>query len=176
LPEGAHQNMIITPHALASSAVSDILTNNIFVAFLLGVIIHFILDAIPHFDQGTIRYKFDEPDRPARWGTDHSAELSASWPSWVYITVFADIIVVILIYVLILSKVNNFSVILAGAFGGISIDLIDNPLFSLYKIPVFSQLHWLHHKIHFDLPKRFWFWGIPIELIIIGGSLWFLLK
>ena len=52
--------MIITPHALAGSAVSNFLTNNIFVAFLLGIVIHFILDAIPHFDQGTIRYKLDE--------------------------------------------------------------------------------------------------------------------
>ena len=168
--------MIITPHALAGSAVSNILTNNIFVAFLLGIIIHFILDAIPHFDQGTIRYKSNEPDRKPGWGTNHDAELSASWPSWVYITVVIDIIITVLIYFLLLNKLDNFPVILAGALGGISIDLIDNPVFSLYKLPVFNQLHWLHHKIHFDLPKRFWFWGIPIELIIIGGSLWYLLK
>jgi uncharacterized integral membrane protein len=167
--------MLITPHALASSAVSQAITNNIFVAFFVSMALHFILDALPHLDPGTLRYKMDEPNRKPKWGTEHIDE-NSKWPKWVYVAVISDFLVAILIYVFLLSKLSNFSVLLAGGLGGISIDLIDNPLISFYKLPVFSQLHWLHHKVHFDLPQRYWFWGIPLQIIILGGSLWLLLK
>jgi len=168
--------MLITPHALAGSALSSAITNNVFVAFFISMSLHFVLDAIPHFDQGTLRYKFNEPNRKAGWGTEHLEENSTSWPKWVYVSAVVDFIIAVLIYFLLLSKALNFPVLLAGGLGGISIDLIDNPVVSFYKLPVFSQLHFLHHKVHFDLPQRYWYWGIPLQIIIIGGSLWYLLK
>jgi hypothetical protein len=167
--------MLITPHALASSALSTAITDNLFVAFFVSLSLHFILDAIPHFDPGTLRYKADEPNRKPKWGTEHLDE-KTKWPKWVYAVVIADFLVAIFIYVFWFSKLSNFPVLLAAGIGGIFVDLIDNPLVKFYKLPVFAQIHWLHHRVHFDLPARYWFWGVPMEVIIVGGTLWYLLK
>ena len=64
-----------------------------------------------------------------------------------------------------------------GAFGGIVVDIIDNNLFRfIHRWPVFKQLHWFHEKIHYNLPANKWYWGLPSQVIIIGGTIWYLLK
>jgi hypothetical protein len=168
--------MLITPHALASSAVSSAITNNVFVAFFVSMALHFVLDAVPHFDPGTLRYKANEPDRKPKWGTEHLDEKATYWPKWVFLFVACDFLLFFVIYFFLFKVTKNFDIILAGGLGGISIDVIDNPLVKFYKLPILAQLHWLHHRVHFDLTQRYWYWGIPLQIIIIGGSLWYLLK
>ncbi|MDZ7586117.1 MAG: hypothetical protein U0946_00035, partial [Patescibacteria group bacterium] len=59
----------------------------------------------------------------------------------------------------------------------IMVDILDNnPFRFLRRWPVLKQIHWLHKKIHHDLPPEKWYWGLPIQIIIIGVSLWYLLK
>ena len=56
-------------------------------------------------------------------------------------------------------------------------DVLNNNLFRfLHKFPVFKQIHFLHEKIHYDLPVDKWYWGLPAEILIITLSLWALLK
>jgi len=151
--------MIITPHALAGAAVATT-TNNVPLAFFLGFISHFILDAIPHVDQGTFFKSENEP-----------------WPAWIYYSAIGEAILAVAVFYFLFHHRSDFSVISVGAIGGVFVDFLDNtPARCLRKLPGFKQLHWLHEKVHFDLRAENWYWGLPSQIIIIGGTLWYLLK
>lgn len=155
--------MTITPHLLASAAIASATTSNPFVAFLLGFIIHFILDAIPHIDPGTFSNIKEKEDKP--------------WPLWIYIFAASEFVVIWTIVILLNQNKPNFGIIMIGGLGGIFVDILDNnPLRFLRRWPLIRQIHRLHKKLHFDLTADKWYWGLPLQLIIIGGSLWFLLK
>jgi len=164
--------MTITPHLLAGSAVAVALTDNIFLAFLLGFLLHFALDAIPHLDPGTF---LPAIDKDLKMETLHSQY--KPWPRWVYAYAVGEFMLIwVLVFLLFYNK-TNFGVIAAGGLGGIFVDIIDNPLIRFHlKWPIFRQIDWLHHKLHFDLPIEKWFWGLTVQLIVIGVSIWYLLK
>ena len=154
--------MTITPHFLIGATLAAT-TASPLVAFLLGFFSHFVLDALPHFDPGTFhKNKIGENE---------------NWPAWIYLFILIEFIVTVTGFFLLFGQRPDFILICYGAIGGIAVDIIDNnPSRFLRKFPVFKQLHWFHEKIHFNLPHKLWFWGIPIQLIFIGGSIWFLLK
>lgn len=155
--------MTITPHILAGSAVAVALTTNPFVAFLLGVLIHFVLDAFPHVDPGT----FFNPER----------DNNKPWPTWIYIYAASEFIIAWTIVILLFQTRSDFGIIVAGGFGGIAVDIIENNPYRVMRTwPFLKQIQWLHEKLHFDLNKKDWYWGILTQVIIIGGSLWYLLK
>ena len=167
--------MTITPHLLAGAALATT-TNNVFVAFLLGFLIHFILDALPHIDPGTFHYlKIPGYEKRINLETVHADD--RPWPTWIYIFVIVEFIVIWTILILLTFKRSDFANIVVGGLGAIAIDVLDNPVFRFaLKWPVFRQLHWLHHRFHYNLAANKWYWGLPSELIIIGGSLWYLLR
>ncbi len=168
--------MTITPHVLAGAAVANAITNNVFLAFLIGFLTHFILDAIPHLDPGT----FHHVRIPGyKKGIDLEAihAQDKPWPAWLYTFVVVEFILIWTVIILLFNNRSNFPVIVAGGLGGIFVDAMDNPLFLfILRLPVFKQIHWLHHRVHHDLDPKKWYWGLPIQLILIGGSLWFLLR
>ena len=44
-----------------------------------------------------------------------------------------------------------------------------------HLIAIFKDIHeddW----IYFDLPKEKWFWGAITQIIVVGASIWYLLK
>jgi hypothetical protein len=147
---------------LAGAAVATT-TNSFLVAFLLGFASHFILDAIPHLDIGTFFKISENEDKP--------------WPAWVYIIAILEFVIVVPIFYLLFHNRPDFAIISMGAFGCLFLDILDNnPITIIHHFPVFKQLHFLHEKIHHNLPPGKWYWGIPAEVIIIGGSIWYLLK
>jgi len=155
--------MTIAPHILASSAVATAVTDSLPVAFLIGFFLHFIIDAIPHVDPGTF---FNMPENKDK-----------SWPIWIYIFAFTEFIIMAILMFLLFKNKPNFDIIIAGGLGGIFVDILDNnPFRIIRKYPVFKQIHWLHEKVHYDLPKGKWYWGIPAQIVFIGVSLWYLLK
>ncbi|MBM2820910.1 MAG: hypothetical protein HW405_670 [Candidatus Berkelbacteria bacterium] len=168
--------MTITPHFLAGSAVATAATSNIFVAFLLGFITHFILDAIPHLDPGTFHHlRIPGYKKEINLEIVHAED--KPWPEWIYVFVAVEFIITALIVILLFKDRSNFEVIIAGGFGGIFVDAMDNPVFNfVLKWPVFRQIHWLHHRAHHNLDPKKWYWGLPVQLIIIGGAIWYLLK
>lgn len=168
--------MTITPHILVGAAVASALTSNVYLAFLLGFLTHFVLDAIPHIDPGTYN-EIDLPFTKKDIKLESVHGINKPWPVWIYTYAFAELIIIWTIVILLFRSQPNFWVIVAGGIGGIFVDVIDNPLVRFHlKWPVFRQIDWLHHKLHYDLPVNKWYWGVLIQLIIIGGSLWFLLK
>ena len=152
--------MVITPHALVGASLATT-TDNYYVAFLLGFLSHFLVDMIPHLDPGTF---FEDRNQ--------------KWPVWVYIYVFSEIIIFPIVFYFLFRHRSDFAIIVVGAVGGITVDIFDgNPISAFLKNwPVFKQLHWLHERLHFYINKRYWYWGLLTELVIIGGTLWYLLK
>ncbi len=135
-------------------------------AFLIGFVSHFFVDALPHLDPGTFF-----------WPGDKAMKESEPWPAWIYIFAVSEFIIIWLIMILLFKNRDNFGIILMGGLGGIAVDVLDNnPLRFFRTWPILKQLHYLHEKIHYDLPHNKWYWGIPLQIIIIGGGLWYLLK
>jgi len=167
--------MTITPHLLTGAALATT-TSSPIVAFLLGFISHFILDAIPHVDPGTFHnIKLPGVKKEIHLETVHQE--FKPWPTWIYIFAASEFIFIWLLVIILFAGKPNFGIIMMGGLGGIFVDIIDNPIVRFHlKWPVFRQIDYLHHKLHYDLPAEKWYWGIPIQIIIIGVSLWFLLR
>jgi len=154
--------MTITPHILAGAALATA-TKSLPVAFLLGFVSHFVLDAIPHLDPGTFFAIPGDEDKP--------------WPAWVYITAILEFIITMAVFIILFNNRSDFAIISVGALGGISVDIIDNnPLKFIHKWPVFKQFHAFHELIHYELPIDKWYWGLLSQLVIIGLSFWVLLR
>lgn len=166
--------MTITPHVLTGAALAT-QTNSSVVAFLLGVAAHYILDAIPHVDPGT----FLDPVSPHKnrkldMATIHDKD--KPWPKWLYAFVIIEFAAMVAVVSLFKNRLD-FGIIVAGAFGGIFVDVLDNPFFRwILSFPVLKQIHWLHHRLHYDLEPKYWQWGLLTEIIIIIGSFWLLRK
>ena len=152
--------MVITPHALVGASLATA-AQSLPLAFLLGFFSHFVADAIPHLDPGTF---FEDANQ--------------KWPIWVYIYAFSEIIIFPIIFYILFHHRSDFTILCVGALGGITVDLVDsNPFVYFWRNwPVFAQIHWLHHKTHFYIKSKYWYWGLMTELIVTGGTIWFLLK
>lgn len=152
--------MLLTPHTLVGAAIGAS-TNNLVSVIILAFLSHFILDALPHTDW-------------ALWHNhgDFEPELKD------YILVGCDFLLSAGLITYLWYNSGRDNLILVGAIFAAIPDFIDVVPFwnkFLRKLPVFSQLHWLHEKIHFRLKPKYWYWGVVTQLIIIGGSLWYLL-
>ena len=155
--------MTITPHLLSGAAIASATTQSLPVAFLIGFFLHFLIDMIPHVDPGTFFNIEENEDKP--------------WPLWIYIFAVSEFIIIWLIVILRFNNRPDFGIIMMGGLGGIAVDVLDNnPLRFLRTWPVIRQIHWLHKKLHFDLPAGRWYWGLLVQVIVIGVSLWYLLR
>jgi hypothetical protein len=137
--------MIISVHFLAGGVVGEAIGNPFF-AFLLGIALHFVLDAIPHFDNvlknGKWNYKqviFTALDVAA-----------TAWILFVY-----------------LKPDHNFTnPLLWGALGGVLPDLLDNIPFLTVRNTKFGKLlHKFHLKIHAKTPG--WIVGSITQIIVV---------
>ncbi len=165
--------MTITPHLLAGAALAQT-TSSYPIAFLMGFLSHFVLDAIPHIDPGT----FHRVDLPIAGKIDlEKAHDNRPWPKWIYAFVVVEFVIIWAVAFLLFRNRPDFGLIVTGGLGGIFVDGMDNPVFQfMLKWPVLKQIHWLHHFVHHDIAIDKWYWGVLFEIIIIGGSLWLLIK
>lgn len=162
--------MTITPHLLIGAAVAKATTNSLPVAFLIGFLLHFLLDPLPHTDPGTFFNIKEEEDLPA-------GEAGRPWPLWIYIFAVSEFILIWLFVIILFKNRPDFGIIMMGGLGAIFVDVLDNnPLRFMRHWPIIRQIHWLHNKLHFELKSNQWYWGLPIQIILIGISLWVLLK
>lgn len=160
-PSSPTKKMIILNHSLVGAVLAT-KTESLPVAFLLGFISHFVLDAIPHLDPGTIINPFGKKE--------------ISWPKWVYGCVLIDFLITIIIFYLLRNR-PDFNLMIVAAIGAVSVDVIENfPSKFIRDLPILKQIQWLHTKVHFWLPTKMWCWGLLTSIIVLGGSLWYLLK
>lgn len=154
--------MTIAPHAIIGAAAGT-LTGNIWLAFLFGVLSHFLADATPHLEPKFLVIK--EPDGTKKWSI------------WLFVFVAIEFILTILILFLFRQRAD-FSIILIGALGGLAPDFIaNNPFLQKYRqTPILRPIFQFHDIIHQELPNNLWVISLMIELILIGGALWLLLR
>lgn len=145
--------MITTVHTVAGGVIGEY-TNNPVLAFMLAFILHFVLDALPHFDT-TDNKKF-------------------TFRQYAFLAV--DFIVAFYLVFVVLKPILDFrSPILWGAFGGLLPDLIDNvPFWSPYLIKNTKFGRWfhnLHENIHFQ-PQPSFVFGMLTQALIVLLFLW----
>lgn len=154
--------MTIVPHVIIGAAAGS-LTDNIWLAFLLGLISHFLADFTPHVEPNHLVSK--DPDGTKKWSP------------WLYVFITLEIIFSIFILYLWRDRAD-FKFMLAGALGGLFPDFIaNNPFLQKYRnTPVFKQIFWFHDTIHTQLATNLWPISLLSEILLLGGALWFLLR
>jgi len=154
--------MTIIPHALTGAAAAA-LSENYFLAFWLGFVSHFVLDALPHLEPKHLVTK------------NHDG--TKTWSVWLYVFVLAEIIFTIVFFYLIRHH-PDFNILIFGLLGGLFPDMIvNNPFLQwLRPKPIFKQFFSLHDTIHLDLDLKFWPISFIVETLLIGGAIWYLLK
>lgn len=153
--------MIIFTHSIVGATLAS-KTAILPLAFLIGFVSHFILDAIPHVDPGTLMSPEGKEVKP--------------WPWWVFVFIVIDITATLL-FLYFIKEDFNFSSMIAGVMGAIIVDVIS--VITTPKIenwPVIKQINYLHVKCHYYLPRNKWYIGLITQSIIIGGFVWYLLK
>ena len=153
--------MLIAAHSLTGAFIGSEVTS-LPLAFVLGIISHILLDSIPHSDG---------PDDVVGKNENDSNSKAQ------YLLVFADGLFALLIFYFFYQNDGITVNILAGAFGGILPDIIDNvPLWkkSLRRLPLFKQFHQFHYQIQKN--KTPMWLGLFTQYAIAGVSLWLILR
>lgn len=149
--------MLSTPHLLAGAAIGTLISN-LPLVIILALISHYSFDLLPHLDQGSLNL--------SRRKT--------------YFWAIIDILVAVVIFYLLfrIGKVGG-DLIWWGAGVAIFPDFLDNlPLFSdwLHQYWPFSKIFAFHEYLQ-EPGKRYQFtWGIISQIVVVGISLWILLK
>ena len=122
---------------------------------------HFALDSLPHTDVGVLIAKDKEKNF-----------VPANIKEWIYLLL--DIFGGLILFMIAFLQSPNYLISLA-VFLAILPDLLDNlPFWNLKNILIFKQLHFLHEYVHFNVPKSKWFFGIILEVLILGMGIWIL--
>ncbi len=162
--------MLITPHIAVGSAIGDVLDGT-FLVVVLSVASHYILDMLPHYDSGV------------RHG---NPEKGIVFDFWDWCLVGSDIFIgLILIYVAYryTGKVN----VIWGGMATFMVDFLDKifqisfsggklGLDSTRKIPLVTPLINFHKKIHYRLDKKYWYWGVIVQLVVLAVGLVIIFK
>jgi len=139
--------MPITPHMLVGAAIGTH-SPGLLIAFCLGLISHYLLDALPHWDYFPKDYfhkiKITRPEHFKKIGLDF-------------------ILGVMIVSILTFAYPQKF-LILAGILGALLPDFLQF-IYYTFRIKWLKPFTWLHKKIHLydNLPFRL---GFPAILIV----------
>lgn len=151
--------MFLSVHTCAGAIVGRFIPNP-FIAFLLGIISHFLMDLIPHGDRGVYdRYKKGKFVRRA------------------FAIVLLDGIFSIYIVMLVLTVNNKVGSELNIAFGIVGATLPDalTVVYEITKTKFLKWVHKLHFKIHRLIAKEISYtFGVFYQLILLSYLLVYL--
>ncbi|HUS51945.1 MAG TPA: hypothetical protein VMX77_00595 [Candidatus Bathyarchaeia archaeon] len=138
--------MLSTTHALTGGLIVAKVANPLF-SLPAILIIHYLMDAVPHWDFGT---KLRERGRLK------TAVLGIS-----------ELVLALLVSWFLFQKNQPFSPILwLGIFLSLAPDFADSPYrFLGLNLPFSQKLYQLHHRFH---RKHRFFWGFIPQVLIIG--------
>ena len=138
--------MLTSSHSITAGTIGMAVGNPV-LAFLLGIVIHFLLDAIPHYD------------------TTDKGKLT--FRQWVFI-LFDLTLAIMIIFLLIRPEISWKNAFLWGAAGGILPDILDDiPLWKAQfrKTRVGKVVHSIHGGIQKWQPSVFP--GIAIQVFFV---------
>lgn len=137
--------MLIAAHSMAAGYLGDRIGDPV-IAFIVGIVVHLLLDMVPHYD------------------TTDDGKLTLRQVG--LILADALLFIILIFFVIGSNKISpNF---LAGAFGGIFPDLLDNiPLWkkTFRKTAFGKRFHHLHNKIHPKQPNLIY--GLLTQAVFI---------
>ena len=152
--------MMLVAHVAVGAAVGTA-TGNPVLGLAAGITSHFICDMLPHFDAGS----FMEPGKEIYGARE-------------YIWAAADIILSIGLLYILARHSTNPAALVAGGIGAALPDIIFNTPFWSGWTREIPGLKWVHDKIHdgmhWTAPAPDWLAGTLVQVIAIGGALWFL--
>ncbi len=166
--------MLLVTHAVVGAAVGSA-TGNPYSAFLVGVVSHHVLDAIPHFDQGTFHTKRNKPNYMGI--ASEEVAIGFSFRDWAIFAI--DVALASVIFsALISQRPDNMPAMLSGTLGGLVPDMIDSsPLWSKKlreKSSIIRTYHSFHHFFHWTASKQLAIIGILTQVVLIGMALKYL--
>lgn len=154
--------MLATIHLLVGAAIGRFI-DAWPLAFVIAFLTHFLLDALPHTDPGTLK-------SPAERGSMNMTDLVLAW---------LDLVVALGVLVWLSQRSMVSPGVLAGVFGGIAPDLpsgIYNAWPKLKTISVVSWYYLFHRRIQGTVDKEQWVRGAVVELLAVVVALAFLLR
>lgn len=160
--------MFITIHGAAGVLIGKKI-NNVLLAFLLGILSHFLLDLPPHGDQDLGKKFFGFPIKSLR-NQNHFKIMA------LYAALDALILSIFLIFMFKNYEFARTDSVVWAIIGGILPDI----LVITYKITEFKPLKWffeLHRKNHHLILNRFkrdipMHYGIFLQLFFLAVLIW----
>lgn len=161
--------MLITPHIAIGAGLGN-LTGSIWIAIVLSIVSHFILDALPHYDSG-VRHS--------------NPKNKVIFDVWDFVLVGLDVFIgLYLIYYF--WQLTGKNTVLWAAVATFMVDFLDKLVFLSFKngklgldttryVPVFSEMNKFHKWVHFKLDPKKWYWGVLISLLILIIGLYLVL-
>ena len=172
--------MLFSTHATVGAALG-VATGNPILGFLAGAASHHVLDAIPHFDQGTFYIIKPGPSYLGRIREPYETSgFDGNTCDWMMLFIDWGVALVIFGVIFYIIPPEKWPSVIIGALGGILPDVIDSsPLWSRElreKIKVVASYHSFHLFFHWTVEKRNIFLGSATQITAIALSLLYLLK
>ena len=150
--------MLATVHLLVGAAIGKYLSGSWPLAFGISFLSHFLLDALPHTDAGTLK-------RPEERGTITLTDL---------VLVLIDVAVAAGVLLWLSGRPEFSTSVLAGAFGGIAPDFVHPAFHAIPALRAFPATSWYYHfhrRIQGTVDKKDWLYGLAIELVVAALSI-----
>jgi hypothetical protein len=147
-------------HFFTGSALSLSLTNDIYIAFLIGLISHHLFDRLPHLDLNI----FDQ----------NKYNSIKNWDLKVWLLVILEFLFFLILTFYFLSRFD-FSLQKIGVFGGIGAifpDIFTILIKNFYpRIKIFDFYFNFHKNFHFELKKKNYLIPVLVEILLIIFSI-----
>lgn len=170
--------MLFTTHAVTGAAVG-VATGDPYLGYFLGWVSHHVIDAIPHFDQGSFRTNKSDVKYLGISG-EHVAHFSFNKRDWIMLFIDWGVSGLLFIFLFSAVPISEWGSLIIGALGALTPDIIDSsPLWSKKlreKSALLRKYHSFHIFFHWTAAKRQIWLGILTQAILVGISLAFLLK
>jgi hypothetical protein len=156
--------MLFITHAITGAALGAA-TESPYLGFGGGIVLHHALDWLPHNDPGSYEFIYKRKDR----STLTTEQL---------IMAMADVLLgtTLLVLIILFAPSFNLQAMLAGAFGGVFPDLVDNlpRVKTLFRKTGFGRAyHAFHERFHVTLPWSKWPMGLGLQVALVAISLYF---
>ncbi|KKU79639.1 MAG: hypothetical protein UY04_C0005G0014 [Parcubacteria group bacterium GW2011_GWA2_47_7] len=154
--------MILATHAVVGAAAANIFPGHPMMAFVVGFLSHFVLDAIPHWHYTLLSSRHDHTDP-----MNSDIILNKDFPLDLF-KIGCDAMLGIGLAVLFLHATTPYylSVTILGAIGGIMPDALQFAYFKWRHEPLVTLQrfhHWIHAKSNLDHQA---IWGPAIQVFI----------
>lgn len=170
--------MLFTTHAVTGATIG-ILTGNPLLGFGAAIFSHHFLDSLPHFDQGS--FYMDKDNGPCWAGAKYEYKGKKFKNRRDWIILFADWSVsgAIFLYLFFNLPINYWQPIFLGALAGLLPDIMDVSPFwkDKFRATRFGRAyHEMHEFFHWPMTKKYWIFGLGIQIAIIAADFLFIKK